>query len=342
MIRRMERRRRILLLPLLWLDYPCCLVLGFRANRHCGQWPAATTKPPDTFCRSVRRRDDTIDEDKPKSSLLSSPSWNNKEIKTSLVNYGTAAQPWLLNLIQAAHLALVPLSFGLAWTLWQCQTVLSSTTAFLGLLSLLVQTFGTTVAGLVYHEYEDWQFAETRQADGYNNARLRQVFLQILIGLLTLSSALWTLGVYGDTHVVACTVLGVTSVLVKLWAPATPVTMEVLTPLLERLKLDKTWKLITNDREVLPGLSIWDFGLFLVHSIVACAAYVTLLGAAVQGQLGLPAWLAVVPFLTIAAGGLYEGLVAETSFNQWDHLVGVIFFTLGMVLQIYEFRILLI
>ena len=283
------------------------------------------------------------------------PQWTYKPLKTSLIDTGTAntAQPWILHLIQAAHLSLVPASAWLAWNIWTTQDKIaallgdtsssSSVSAFWILLSHVVLIFGTTVPGLLYHEYEDWQFAQcaANQAkeEGYNNARLRQVFLSILIGLLTLSSALLTLGVYYDNPPFWI-LLGVVSVAVKLVAPAQPLTMQVLTKaVLQPLKLEAAWNRLTRNQSVLPGLSIWDFGLFLLHSTVACAAYVTLFAPTLLAH-DMPAALAVVPYLITAAGGLYEGLVAETSYNQWDHLIGVGLFAIGVTLQTWEFQML--
>ena len=279
-----------------------------------------------------------------------------KPLKTSLIQYGTeaSAQPWIINLIEWAHLALFPLSFWLAWTIYSNQDFIiatldgSNVSVFWILLSHLCQTFAPGVAGILYHEYEDWQFAEFQDppiiSTGFNNSRLRKVFLGVLIGLLTLSSFLMIVGIYGNENPTLIQGLVVLSLLVKCFAPKTPDAMAVLTPLLGKLGISDSWNTITKNRPVLP-ISIWDFSLFMIHTIIACAAYATLFSLAIQNQWPfLPstvcALLSIVPFTTVALGGLYEGLIAETSFNQWDHLIGVTFFAIGISLQAFEFEIL--
>ena len=42
----------------------------------------------------------------------------------------------------------------------------------------------------------------------------------------------------------------------------------------------------------------------------------------------------VIPFLLIAFGGIFEGLRAETTFNQRDHLIAFLFLDLGLCLHV--------
>ena len=42
----------------------------------------------------------------------------------------------------------------------------------------------------------------------------------------------------------------------------------------------------------------------------------------------------VIPFLLIAFGGIFEGLIAETTFNQWDHLIAFLALDLGLFLHV--------
>ena len=42
----------------------------------------------------------------------------------------------------------------------------------------------------------------------------------------------------------------------------------------------------------------------------------------------------VIPFLLIAFGGIFEGIRAETTFNQRDHLIAFLFLDLGLFLHV--------
>ena len=44
--------------------------------------------------------------------------------------------------------------------------------------------------------------------------------------------------------------------------------------------------------------------------------------------------LSIIPFLLIALGGIYEGLRAETSFDQWDHFLTIAALDAGLLLHI--------
>lgn len=47
--------------------------------------------------------------------------------------------------------------------------------------------------------------------------------------------------------------------------------------------------------------------------------------------------LAVLPTLLIGLGGIVEGLLAESRFNQWWHIFAVVLFNVGMWLQVYVY-----
>jgi hypothetical protein len=101
----------------------------------------------------------------------------------------------------------------------------------------------------------------------------------------------------------------------------------------------KFWSWLTNrNRPVFP-LSIYLFLAFLANYIPLIFAYIKLFGsiswAGVPIRESLPAMVtSVVPFHLIAFGGIFEGLRAETTFNQWDHLIAFLFLDLGLFLHV--------
>ena len=200
------------------------------------------------------------------------------------------------------------------------------------------------------HQYEGWQVAPFRNPlqpyngeaePEYNDAWLRAVAYQMLFSFQTLGVIFMTLGNYGiNKYTTALTV--VTGLIMTLGPqlphcttvfPKIPIVGKVITQ-------------ITQGRPIFP-LSIWLFLAFLVNSFAATAAYIKMFGKIDWTTAPVPSWLspvvaiipsqvlAVIPFLFVAFGGIFEGLVAESSFNQLHHLLAFVFLDLvGLFLHI--------
>jgi hypothetical protein len=78
---------------------------------------------------------------------------------------------------------------------------------------------------------------------------------------------------------------------------------------------------------------------FIINAIVNFIAYFYLFDAALAAA-HLPIVLAGMAPLLLMLGGVIEGVIAESTFNQWWHFIAVIFLNLGMVAQIYFFGLL--
>jgi hypothetical protein len=82
---------------------------------------------------------------------------------------------------------------------------------------------------------------------------------------------------------------------------------------------------------------------FIVNAVLNLAAYVHVFGGATEafaGNSALGVLLALVPPILVAAGGIVEGIVAETTFNQWWHFVAFVLLNLGMVANIPAYNLL--
>jgi hypothetical protein len=78
---------------------------------------------------------------------------------------------------------------------------------------------------------------------------------------------------------------------------------------------------------------------FIVNAVVNLIAYFVLLGDPLASA-GLPRALAALAPLLLMLGGMIEGVIAESSFNQWWHFTAVVFLNLGMIAQIILFPVL--
>jgi hypothetical protein len=108
---------------------------------------------------------------------------------------------------------------------------------------------------------------------------------------------------------------------------------------MKKIGLGKFWTWLTRGNRPVFPLSVWLFGGFMVNSILATLAYVKMFGAISWKGVWLMELLpsavtALIPFALIALGGIYEGLRAETTFNQWDHLIAFIMLDAGLALHI--------
>ena len=144
------------------------------------------------------------------------------------------------------------------------------------------------------------------------------------------------IGIYGIGSWWMRTLIGVTAFVISM-APQLPHCTTFFPNMMKKLGLAKVWTWLTKDRPVFP-LSVWLFAIFLVNTIFASAAYVNMFGKIKWTTKAWP-WLvkaviSMIPFGLVGIGGIYEGLRAETTFVQWDHLLAFIFLDAGLALHI--------
>jgi hypothetical protein len=279
-----------------------------------------------------------------------------------------SAKAWILNVIELFHWVSFPIGFYLFWTIFENSGKLSAAIGgenpIMGLFFLLLahvpQVYGGGISGNLMHQYEGWQVAPFRNPlkphngeaePDYNNAWLRAVAYQMLFSFQTLGVICITLGNYGINKFT--TALTVVTFLIMALGPELP----HCTSVFPRIPIiGKVFTKITQGRPVFP-LSIYLFFAFLLNSFVATAAYIKMFGkidwtsAAVVAT--LPSWLspilavipsqilAVIPFVLVAFGGIFEGLVAESTFNQLHHLLAFVFLDLGLALHVPYYKLLM-
>ncbi len=261
------------------------------------------------------------------------------------------ARPLVLNLIELIHWASFPLGFWVLAYIFVHSEVIAThlggdqLRVFWLQLGMACQVFGGGISGIMMHEYEGWQVTPFRNIIGleehsppqdvaqilvpnYNNAWLRAVAYQMLFTFQTAGLGFFTLGVFGPGPLPLLLVVG--GIAVALLGPFEPRT--------------RFCRIV--DGEPRPVLPIsWSllivFALNAFANLIACHHFFgpTIAQAWPPSLLPwldavVPAWL--VPWLsllapfTVAAGGAYEGWIAESSFNQWQHFIAFVILTLGL------------
>lgn len=146
----------------------------------------------------------------------------------------------------------------------------------------------------------------------------------------TLGLGLFTMGVYGANNWTKALVGG--SMAVALLGPKEP-------------PLGLTRVVDGQKRPALP-LSLSLAVVFAINVIANLAANVKFFAPSMEEQVPLfsdgivlSGWvLAIVPTLLIGAGGAIRAYIAETSFNQWHHLIALVSMLAGLSssLQLYQ------
>jgi hypothetical protein len=261
-----------------------------------------------------------------------------------------SARPLVLNLIALIHWASFPLGFYvLAYIFVHAEVIAPHVDGdllrvFWLQLGMACQVFGGGISGILMHEYEGWQVTPFRNILGlqstsspedvsqvlvphFNNAWLRAVAYQMLFTFQTAGLGFFSLGVFGARPLPLILVIG--GIAVALLGPAEPRTQfNRLVEGVPQPVLPLSWSLLIV------------FALNAFANLIACYHFFgpTLAQAWPPSLLPwlavLPAWL--VPWLsllaplTVAAGGAYEGWIAESSFNQWQHFIAFVILTLGL------------
>jgi len=272
--------------------------------------------------------------------------------KTSLnPTQARQARPLVLNLVEAIHWASFPLGFWILGYLFVHADVIAAhldgdrLRVFLLQLGLACQVFGGGISGIMMHIYEGWQISPFRNILGvsaqsppqdvaqvlvpsFNNAWLRSVAYQMLFTFQTAGLGFFTLGVFGVQPLPLLLVGG--GIAVAVIGPYEP----------------RTHFVRVVDGVPCPVLPLsWSLlSVFALNAVVNLAAVRVFFGPVIAqawppSLLPWLGWLvpsAVVPWfsllapLTVAAGGAYEGWIAESSFNQWQHFIAFVILTLGL------------
>jgi hypothetical protein len=261
------------------------------------------------------------------------------------------ARPLVLNLVEAIHWASFPLGFWILGYLFVHADVIAThldgdrLRVFLLQLGLACQVFGGGISGILMHVYEGWQISPFRNILGlnaqsppqdvaqvlvpsFNNAWLRAVAYQMLFTFQTAGLGFFSLGVFGARPLPLLLVGG--GIAVALLGPYEPRTRFVrVVDGVPYPVLPLSWSLLI---------------VFALNALANLAAARVFFGPVIAqawppsllpwlGSL-LPAavvpWLSLLAPLTVAAGGAYEGWIAESSFNQWQHFIAFVILTLGL------------
>ena len=258
--------------------------------------------------------------------------WQKPEPKTYLVQHNLAkyARAWILNLVEFVHWLPFVFAFILSFLIFKHSSALSSRLGtdmqvFLLLLSPLIQTFGGLM-GITMHEYEGWQVAFFKNPlatnfdiKHFNNEWLREVAYKLLFIFQGAGLLAFSLGVFGINKITLS--FAIVSGIVAFIGPQNPKAT-----------------FYVNKQPVFP-LSISILVVFIINAIVNFVAYFYLLDEALAAA-NLPIVLAAVAPILLMLGGVIEGVIAESTFNQWWHFTAVIFLNLGVVSQIYLFGLL--
>lgn len=258
--------------------------------------------------------------------------WQKPEPKTYLVEHNLAkyAKEWILNLVEFVHWILLVPSFILSFLIFQHTNVLTErlgTDLQVYLLSVapVIQGFAGLVA-VVMHEYEGWQvvrFKNPLDSDfnikDFNNEWLREIAYKMLFFLQIVGLVAFSIGVFGVSKLTIA--LAAVSIIVGFLGPQNPKAT-----------------FYVYDQPVFP-ISISLVVIFVINAIVNFVAYYFLFGSALEAA-NLPNILAGLAPLLFMLGGVIEGVLAESTFNQWIHFGAVIFLNLGLLAQIYFFGLL--
>ena len=256
--------------------------------------------------------------------------WSKAPPKTSLATLTPArswnANPIMLNLVDMIHYAPGIPAFIFAYKVvansnfWLAKFDGDSMRLFLFIITQVLSFLGG-LPGFVMHTYEGWQVSpflnplcdkEELVVSDKNNEWLREVaykfiFIMQYVGLTTLA-----LAVLGPDF------LGGHFYLLFFWIG---LGISYLG--------NQAWKMTFTlfGQSTFP-LAFCVFIPFVLGATVNLYAWNKLAGDTV----GL--FKAVFPGLLIAFGGAYEGLVAETTFYQYNHFLAVLYFFIGIFMQL--------
>lgn len=274
--------------------------------------------------------------------------------KKSLEKVGQTktAAAWILNIVEFFHFFSFAIGFKLFWTMFnnieKLGVRINAANPTFGFFFLLFAHVNQIYGGgfpIVMHQYEGWQIAEFRNPlkthvePEYNDAWLRAVAYQLLMSFQTLGALFIWVGIEGVTSTFQKGLIALTAFII-VFAPQLPHCTTVFPNLFKRFGLQKIWNKITNGNRPVFPLSIYLFLALIANSMYAALAYFKMFGAI--DWVGYPVLQSLpgivtsnIPFLLIFVGGaIFEGFIAETTFNQWYHLIAILMLDFGLFLHI--------
>lgn len=243
--------------------------------------------------------------------------WQKMPARPSLdsLGQGHTARAWILNLVELGHWLSLLSVVSVAWVAFDQADALtgrlgSRWQAFALLISILLPAAGG-VGFILMHAREQWQITPPAGWKGRHDGHdpvLRRLAYRLVFSGLTVSQLLLPLAVFGARPALVVLVAGLG--LIAVAGPSRPVlpwrhagipVMPVTVPLLLAM-----------------GASM----------VLAIASFWQLLAPGLSSK-GWPAALALLPMLCNGGGGALEATQAETTYNQWWHLLAIILINCG-------------
>ncbi|CAB9519246.1 expressed unknown protein [Seminavis robusta] len=280
----------------------------------------------------------------PPSYGWTKPSEPKQSLSRSDIQQSHTAKPWILNLVQAAHWSLgIPLLvnsyvFCSQFELWSSAVANHDPTRMLLLILYPMVTFMSALFPIVSHSYDDWQLAPFRDqhasnndttsqpleypAQDYGNDRLHRFGYNMLFLFLSFSSLMEYHALCGNNNMLLVSIpmclygiLGDQNHLVSQHIPRRGAHQEPIVP----VPVCTTALFAYSQTLWLVAL----VGLMVSSNVAAGSSSLWLaMGIAVVGQ---------------TIGGVYEGVVAESTFSQWDHLISIAIMFTGFSAEAYFF-----
>jgi len=247
--------------------------------------------------------------------------------ETHIVDQSKTAKQWILNLIELIHWAPALPAFLMANTIYHhshwWEHALGHTQGvefrMVGLILSPIVAFAGGLPAMAMHEFEGWQVAPFRSPEDkkcvnvqeYNNERLRRVNYRFIFVLQAWGFMLQNIAVF-------C-VNGLNGFLV-------PTAIVFAYIGFADQRIPKEPHIFGNPAFPLSAVSLIVF--ILAASLNLCAfGFIGINIYQDQPEI-LRVVKAILPVTLIAIGGVIEGLLAETTFNQWLH--GLAFFILNI------------
>ncbi|MGK7942625.1 MAG: hypothetical protein AB4062_21195 [Crocosphaera sp.] len=233
------------------------------------------------------------------------------------------AQPIFLSIVELFHYALFLTQTGVAYALYKYPPEAQVASMFLLIMAPIFQMLAG-FSPIVMHEYEGWQIApfEDQPTDRamFNNQRLREVAYKLLFAYQTIAAIMFVVGVFGiekwDFRVFSIVAPWplIIVVLAILWVHISPRVPRstFITP-----------KFLGGGQPVFPI----PWGILVVFGIAIFFYIIAMIHV-----YGLYPALLTILFLTL--GGLVEGLIAESTFNQFWHWLAFVFLGSAGIVQI--------
>jgi len=259
------------------------------------------------------------------SPTTSSYPWDKIAPKLALsrpeVQQSQTATPWLLNVVEFGHYAAVIPHIAIIYSLIdnvECwSSYLNGNTVQLSLwfMAPFIRGVLAVVPTFLMHAYEDWQIAPTAEnakLEEENNDRLQRVAVNQMFVFLCAGDLLYYHGYFGLNHLVPFSVAVMANACLG----------------------DKNYMINEIIPSMNPKLSVGSAAGQVVGPIMKGIVFYNL-ASEVHHPIVQAALLSCIPFEV--AGGMYEGIIAESTFSQWDHLKAISLTTMGSVLQAYAF-----